>query len=85
MNELTKEQYLALRLSNSFLAIAYYYYREHAKAKGIATIIGRDLFETTFRMFPNHSQGIEVATQYYDGKFDLIAVLDSAGNTIAIK
>lgn len=84
MNEITKEQYLALRKSNSFLAIAYYYYREHAKAKGIQTIIGRDLFETTFKMFSNHGQGIEIATQYYDGKFDLTSVLDSAGNTIAV-
>ena len=84
MNEITKEQYLSLRRSESYLAIAYYYYREHARSKGIATIIGRDLFETTYRMFPNQDQGIETSMQYYDGKFELIPVYDTTGKLLSI-
>lgn len=74
-----REQYIAYRKANDFLSIAYEYYKD----KGMKTGVSRDIFNTTFSMWPFNQQAINDVIIYYDAEFTVITI-DKDGKTIGI-
>lgn len=81
---MNKDQYLAYRLVNDFLGIAYQYYLEKVKEKGITGILGEDFFRTTFSIWPFSEMVVEEILPYYDAKFNLTFLLDKEGKIIKV-
>lgn len=81
---MNKDQYIAYRLINDFLGIAYQYYLEKVKEKGVTGRLGEDFFRTTFSIWPYHKMVIEDIIPYYDSKFNVNTVLNKDGKIIKI-
>jgi len=80
---MTKEQYISFRQTNDFLSIAFESYKERLKEKGIQTGMGKDLFSTTFSIWPFNQQAINDVIAYYDAQFS-VTTIDKDGKTIKI-
>jgi hypothetical protein len=78
---MTREQYIANRLTNVY-SIIYHFYKENINKSNHKFILGYNEFFGIFNIWENRNSAIEHVLNYYDDKFEVTKIVDTKTNTI---